>query len=75
MGGRTGDELLDGVTVHHPRFRHWPRMSQRRRAAVEKARAACGRLCEAGPAVIDAYLWPDESRPVSSRGSLAFPTR
>ena len=55
-------ELLDGVTVHHPRFRHWPGMSQRRQAAAvrEGARSLLRELCEAGPAVIDAhYLWPD----------------
>ncbi|MEC8653697.1 MAG: glycosyltransferase [Planctomycetota bacterium] len=55
-------ELLDGVTVHHPRFRHWPGMSQRRQAAAvrEGARSLLRKLCEDGPAVIDAhYLWPD----------------
>ena len=55
-------EVIDGVEVHHPRFRHWPGLSQGRQASAvrESARALVARLCSDGPAVIDAhYLWPD----------------
>lgn len=55
-------EVFDGVDVHHPRFRHWPGMSQRRQATAvrESARGLVSKLCADGSAVIDAhYLWPD----------------
>ena len=55
-------EQLDGVEVHHPRFRHWPGMSQRRQADAVRAgaRALVQQLCARGDVVIDAhYLWPD----------------
>ena len=55
-------ERLDGVDVHHPRFRHWPGMSQRRQADAVRdgARAVVRSLCADGPVVLDAhYLWPD----------------
>lgn len=56
---------LDGggsVEVHHPRFRHWPGMSQRRQAdaVAAGARDVVRRLCAEEGAVLDAhYLWPD----------------
>lgn len=55
-------ERLDGIDVHHPRFRHWPGMSQRRQADAVRdgARPLLQKLCADGPVVIDAhYLWPD----------------
>ena len=55
-------EVLDGVEVYHPRFRHWPGLSQRRQASAvrDAARASVRELCSDGPAVLDAhYLWPD----------------
>ncbi|MFK7742806.1 MAG: glycosyltransferase [Planctomycetota bacterium] len=56
-------ETWQGVDVHHPRFRHWPGLSQNRQA--DAVRRGCRKLVaslmrEHGPAVLDAhYLWPD----------------
>jgi glycosyltransferase involved in cell wall biosynthesis len=55
-------ESRGGVDVHHPRFRHWPGMSQRRQADAVRdgARSLLRQLCADGPVVVDAhYLWPD----------------
>lgn len=55
-------EVWRGVTVHHPRYRHWPGLSARRQAdaMAAGARAVVERLAAAGPIVLDAhYLWPD----------------
>ena len=55
-------EEVEGVVVHHPRFRHWPGVSQRRQATAvrEGARALVRELCADGDVVLDAhYLWPD----------------
>lgn len=55
-------ESWQGVEVHHPRFRHWPGMSQQRQAdaVAAGARKVMQTLLQDGPAVIDAhYLWPD----------------
>ncbi|MBL9078721.1 MAG: glycosyltransferase [Planctomycetes bacterium] len=56
------DEVWAGVRVLHPRYRHWPGLSQRRQAAAMAAgaRAAVAALAREGPIVLDAhYLWPD----------------
>lgn len=51
-----------GVHVQHPRYRHWPGLSQRRQATGMAAgvRRTIGELVREGPIVLDAhYLWPD----------------
>lgn len=55
-------ETWQGVPVHHPRYRHWPGLSQRRQAAAMAAgaRAAVAALAANERIVLDAhYLWPD----------------
>ncbi len=55
-------ETWQGVRVQHPRYRHWPGLSQRRQAAAMAAgsREVVARLRAEGPIVLDAhYLWPD----------------
>lgn len=57
-------ESFDGIDVHHPRFRHWPGLSQNRQAdAVARgSRALLQELVRSSqaPVVLDAhYLWPD----------------
>lgn len=56
------EETWQGVAVAHPRYRHWPGLSQRRQAdaMAAGAREVVARLAAAGPIVLDAhYLWPD----------------
>ncbi len=56
------EEVWQGVSVLHPRYRHWPGLSQRRQAdaMAAGARDVVARLAAAGPIVLDAhYLWPD----------------
>lgn len=55
-------EVVGGVTVHHPRFRHWPGLSARRQAdaVVAGARDLVRTLVAGRKAVLDAhYVWPD----------------
>lgn len=55
-------EQWQGVDVYHPRFRHWPGMSQRRQATavVAGAKTVVRELLASGDGVLDAhYLWPD----------------
>jgi teichuronic acid biosynthesis glycosyltransferase TuaC len=55
-------ETWQGVSVVHPRYRHWPGLSMRRQACAMAAgaRAAVRALRDRGPIVLDAhYLWPD----------------
>lgn len=55
-------ESYEGITCHHPRYRHWPGLSLRRQAAAmaRGARATLRELAARGPLVVDAhYLWPD----------------
>jgi hypothetical protein len=55
-------EAWHGVRVQHPRYRHWPGLSQRRQATAMAAgaRKTIGELVREGPIVLDAhYLWPD----------------
>jgi glycosyltransferase involved in cell wall biosynthesis len=55
-------EVWQGVRVQHPRYRHWPGLSQRRQATAMAAgaRQTVGELAREGPIVLDAhYLWPD----------------
>ena len=51
-----------GVDVRHPRYRHWPGLSQRRQADqfARGARPCVAELAGEGSLVLDAhYLWPD----------------
>lgn len=69
-------EMSDGAAVHHPRFRHWPGMSQRRQASAVRdgARALLRELCADGPVVVDAhYLWPDGVAAGELAGELGVP--
>jgi glycosyltransferase involved in cell wall biosynthesis len=55
-------EDWQGVRVQHPRYRHWPGLSQGRQATAMAAgaRKTVGELVREGPIVLDAhYLWPD----------------
>jgi glycosyltransferase involved in cell wall biosynthesis len=55
-------ETWQGVSIEHPRYRHWPGFSQRGQAdaMAAGARAAVARLAAQGPILLDAhYLWPD----------------
>ncbi|MGK0299527.1 MAG: teichuronic acid biosynthesis glycosyltransferase TuaC [Planctomycetota bacterium] len=55
-------EQWQGVDVYHPRFRHWPGMSQRHQAnaVAAGAKSVVRELLAAGDGVLDAhYLWPD----------------
>lgn len=55
-------EWLDGVRVHHPRYRHVPGFSMRRQAErmADGAREVVTALCRDRPVVLDAhYLYPD----------------
>lgn len=55
-------ETWQGVTVHHPRYRHWPGLSLRRQADAMAAAAlpVVHAVTAEGPWVVDAhYLWPD----------------
>lgn len=55
-------EQIGGVTVHHPRYRHWPGLSLRRQAdaMAQGAERIVTSLAEQRPVVLDAhYLWPD----------------
>ncbi|MCC6782849.1 MAG: glycosyltransferase [Planctomycetes bacterium] len=55
-------EQVDGVPVHHPRYRHIPGFSMRRQAdrMVAGARALLAKLCAERPVVLDAhYVYPD----------------
>lgn len=55
-------ETWQGVSIEHPRYRHWPGLSMRRQAAAMAAgsRAVVRAWVERGPIVLDAhYLWPD----------------
>ena len=55
-------ERLDGVEVHHPRYRHWPGISKRRQADAVRvgSRSLVQTLSARGDVVLDAhYLWPD----------------
>jgi teichuronic acid biosynthesis glycosyltransferase TuaC len=56
------EEVIDGVTVHRPRYRHWPGLSTRRQAdaMAEGALATVQALAQGRRVVVDAhYLWPD----------------
>lgn len=69
-------ETWQGVDVHHPRFRHWPGMSQSRQAdAVAKgSRQLVRKLVLGGDAVIDAhYVWPDGVAAGTLAKELAVP--
>ena len=69
-------ETWQGVDVRHPRFRHWPGISQRRQAdAVQRgARAVVGQLCERATVVLDAhYLWPDGVAAAGLAAELGVP--
>jgi glycosyltransferase involved in cell wall biosynthesis len=55
-------ETWQGVSVEHPRYRHWPGLLLRRQAAAmaRGARAAVQALAARERIVLDAhYLWPD----------------
>lgn len=55
-------EQVHGVTVHHPRYRHWPGLSLRRQAdaMAQGAERIVTTLAAQRPVVLDAhYLWPD----------------
>src|SRR5690606_32049276 len=55
-------ENWSGVTVLHPRYRHWPGLSRLGQADAMAAgcRSVVAALAAAGPIVLDAhYLWPD----------------
>lgn len=55
-------DVLQGVNVHHPRFRHWPKLSVRCQAAAvaNGARDLVRELVKGRRAVLDAhYVWPD----------------
>jgi glycosyltransferase involved in cell wall biosynthesis len=70
------EEIWQGVTVMHPRYRHWPGCSQRRQAdaMAAGARATVGRLAAAGPIVLDAhYLWPDGVAAAQLAAELGVP--
>jgi glycosyltransferase involved in cell wall biosynthesis len=69
-------EVWQGVTVQHPRYRHWPGCSQRRQAdaMANGARATVAALAAAGPIVLDAhYLWPDGVAAARLAGELGVP--
>jgi len=69
-------EVVDGVTVHHPRFAHWPGLSQRRQAdrVANGARAVVAELCAGGDVVLDAhYLWPDGVAAATLANELGVP--
>jgi teichuronic acid biosynthesis glycosyltransferase TuaC len=55
-------EQVGGITVHHPRYRHWPGLSLRRQAdaMAQGAERIVTSLAAERPVVLDAhYLWPD----------------
>lgn len=55
-------ESLDGVAVHHVRYRHLPALSERAQARriVAGARDALAAACHERPVVVDAhYVYPD----------------
>ncbi|MBL8753650.1 MAG: glycosyltransferase [Planctomycetes bacterium] len=55
-------EVWQGVPIVHPRYRHWPGLSQRRQATAmaRGAYPAVQLLSARGRIVLDAhYLWPD----------------
>lgn len=55
-------EVFQGVTVHHPRFKHWPYLSVRSQATnvADGARTLVQELVRGRRAVIDShYVWPD----------------
>ncbi|MBK8098563.1 MAG: glycosyltransferase [Planctomycetes bacterium] len=57
-----GREVWRGVTIAHPRYRHWPGLSMRRqaRAMARGAAAAIAAAARDRQIVLDAhYLWPD----------------
>lgn len=69
-------EQWQGVDVYHPRFRHWPGMSQRRQAAAVAAgaKAVVRELLASGDGVLDAhYLWPDGVAAAKLAEELAVP--
>lgn len=70
-------EQVGSVTVHHPRFRHWPGLSVRRQAdavasgAIELVRT----LAKGRKVVLDAhYVWPDgiAAAVIAERLSIPF---
>lgn len=65
-----------GVTVDHPRYRHWPGLSLRRQAAAVAAgaRSLVGELAAREPIVLDAhYLWPDGVAAAQLAAELSVP--
>lgn len=69
-------EQWQGVDVYHPRFRHWPGMSQRRQAdaVYAGAKSTVGDLIGSGDEVLDAhYLWPDGVAAARIAKELAVP--
>ena len=69
-------ETWGGVMVHHPRFRHWPGLSQNRQADAVWAgsRAVVAELLRGGDAVLDAhYLWPDGVAAAKLAAEFAVP--
>src|SRR5439155_15863563 len=60
--GVPASETWHGVDVRHPRYRHWPGLSQGRQADAMAAgcERVVGELVAGHAAVVDAhYLWPD----------------
>jgi len=69
-------EDYEGVTVHHPRYRHWPGLSMRGQAdAVARgAREIMVELAARGPVVVDAhYVWPDGVAAARLAAELSLP--
>jgi glycosyltransferase involved in cell wall biosynthesis len=69
-------ETWQGVSIEHPRYRHWPGFSQRGQAdaMADGARATIAKLAAQGPIVLDAhYLWPDGVAAATLAGELGVP--
>ncbi|MFO1052095.1 MAG: glycosyltransferase [Planctomycetota bacterium] len=70
------EEVVDGVRISHPRYRHVPGFSMRRQAErmVDGARETIARLCAARPVVIDAhYVYPDGVAALRLAAELGVP--
>ncbi|MGE0141756.1 MAG: glycosyltransferase [Planctomycetota bacterium] len=76
FAGMPEQEIVDGVTVYHPRYRHLPGMSmhsQARRMAAG-SRDVLQRLSSSGRTVVDAhYVYPDGVAALSICAELKLP--
>jgi len=69
-------ETVDGTTVHHPRYRHWPGLSLRGQAdsMASGALPVVQQVCAGGRWLLDAhYLWPDGVAAATIAQQLGLP--